>query len=299
MEWLLYGLTLLAAPLVPGWINKVKAAMAGRRGPPLLQLYRDVWKLARKETVETTELSVVGRWAPVVLAATGVVALAVLPIGNRSVIAFPGDFIALVYVLVLGRLLLVLAALDTGSSFQGMGASRELLIAALAEPAFLLGLTVLVIGTHELTLSGIFTNSLPYVDTAAIPALILAGVVFLLVALAENARIPFDDPNTHLELTMIHEVMVLDYSGVQLALVLYGGALKLVLFCGLLGRLILPLPVGGDAANAASAALGILLVATLIGLVESLTARIRMMRISHMLGTATAFAVLALLLTLS
>lgn len=299
MEWLLYGLTLLAAPLVPGWINKVKAAMAGRRGPPLLQLYRDVWKLARKETVETTELSVVGRWAPVVLAATGVVALAVLPIGNRSVIAFPGDFIALVYVLVLGRLLLVLAALDTGSSFQGMGASRELLIAALAEPAFLLGLTVLVIGTHELTLSGIFTNSLPYVDTAAIPALILAGVVFLLVALAENARIPFDDPNTHLELTMIHEVMVLDYSGLQLALVLYGGALKLVLFCGLLGRLILPLPVGGDAANAASAALGILLVATLIGLVESLTARIRMMRISHMLGTATAFAVLALLLTLS
>jgi formate hydrogenlyase subunit 4 len=299
MEWLLYGLMLLAAPLIPGWINKVKSLMAGRRGPPVLQLYRDIWKLAHKETVQTTELSVVGAWAPVVLAATGVAALAVLPIGNRSVLAFPGDFIALVYVLVLGRLLLVLAALDTGSSFQGMGASRELLLAALAEPAFLLGLTVLVLGTRELTLSGIFTNSLPYVDNAAIPALILAGVVFLLVALAENARIPFDDPNTHLELTMIHEVMVLDYSGAQLALVYYAGSLKLMLFCGLLGRLILPLPVGGDAANAASAALGILLVATVIGVVESVTARVRMIRISHLLGTATAFAVLALLLTLS
>jgi formate hydrogenlyase subunit 4 len=177
--------------------------------------------------------------------------------------------------------------------------SRELLVAALAEPAFLLGLTVLVLGTHQLTLSGIFTTSLPYVGTAAVPALVLAGVVFLLVALAENARIPYDDPNTHLELTMIHEVMILDYSGLHLAFVLYASSLKLLLFCALLGRLILPLPIAGNLASAALALVGTLLVATLIGVIESLNARVRLIRISHLLGTATAIAVLALLLTLS
>jgi formate hydrogenlyase subunit 4 len=148
-------------------------------------------------------------------------------------------------------------------------------------------------------LSGIFTTSLPYVGTAAVPALVLAGVVFLLVALAENARIPYDDPNTHLELTMIHEVMILDYSGLHLAFVLYASSLKLLLFCALLGRLILPLPIAGNLASAALALVGTLLVATLIGVIESLNARVRLIRISHLLGTATAIAVLALLLTLS
>jgi formate hydrogenlyase subunit 4 len=299
MEWLLFILALASAPLLPGWINKVKALFAGRRGPPLIQLYHDLWKLARKETVESEELSVLGRVAPALIAGTGIVALAVLPIGDASLLAFPGDFIVLVYLLVLGRLVLALAALDTGSSFQGMGVSRELLVAALAEPAFLLGLTVLVLGTHQLTLSGIFTTSLPYVGTAAVPALVLAGVVFLLVALAENARIPYDDPNTHLELTMIHEVMILDYSGLHLAFVLYASSLKLLLFCALLGRLILPLPIAGNLASAALALVGTLLVATLIGVIESLNARVRLIRISHLLGTATAIAVLALLLTLS
>jgi formate hydrogenlyase subunit 4 len=298
MEWLLFASALGLAPLLPGWINKVKALLAGRRGPPMLQLYRDLWKLARKETVESAELSALGRFVPALLVGTVIIALAVLPIGHRSLLAFPGDFIVLVYVLVLGRLMLVLGALDTGSSFQGMGASRELLLAALAEPAFLLGLIVLVLGTRELTLSGIFTNSLPYVGTAALPALVLAAVVFFLVALAENARLPYDDPNTHLELTMIHEVMVLDYSGLDLAFVLYASSVKLLLFCALLGRLILPLPVAGDL-SALTALAGTFLIATLIGLTESLIARVRLLRVSHLLGTATAFAVLALLLALS
>ena len=299
MTWLLFVLALVLGPLLPGWINKVKAVLAGRRGPPMLQLYRDLWKLCRKETVESEELSPLGRMVPALLVGTVITAFAVLPIGHRSLLVFPGDFIVLVYVLVLGRVMLVLGALDTGSSFQGMGASRELLIAALAEPAFLLGLIVLVLGTRELTLSGIFTNSLPYVGTAAIPALVLAGVVFFLVALAENARIPYDDPNTHLELTMIHEVMVLDYAGVDLALLLYASSLKLLLFCALLGRLILPLPAAGDLMSALSALGGALVIATIIGLTESLIARVRLVRVAHLLGTATAFAVLALLLTLS
>ena len=299
MEWLYYALALLAAPLLPGIINKVKALLAGRTGPPVLQLYRDVWKLAHKETVQSVELSPVGRWAPAVIVTSSIVALALMPLGARSLLAFQGDFIVLVYVLVLGRVLLVLGALDTGSSFQGMGASRELLIAALAESAFLLALTVLVLGTRQLTLSSIFTTSLPYVGAASVPALVLAAVVFLLVALAENARIPFDDPNTHLELTMIHEVMVLDYSGIDLAMVLYASSLKLLLFCLLIGRLLFPLAITKGLPNALPVIAGALLVAITIGIIESLTARVRLLRIPHILGSATAIAVLALLLTLS
>jgi formate hydrogenlyase subunit 4 len=210
---------------------------------------------------------------------------------------FEGDLVFFAYCLGLARFLTVAAALDTGSSFEGMGASREVLYSALAEPALLIGLAVLARVSGSMSLAGIFNGLGGEQWMAAGTALALVAVSFLIVLLAENSRIPFDDPNTHLELTMIHEVMVLDSSGPDFAMIGYGASLKLWLFGALIVSLVLtPFELGGHALAAAFLA-GMLLVGILVGTVESVMARLSLTKTPQLLAGAGALSVLAFLLS--
>jgi formate hydrogenlyase subunit 4 len=293
------AVVLLLAPALPGIANRTKSALTGRRGAPVLQLYRDLAKLWRKGVVYSRTTTLVFRLAPVALTATTILATALLPLNGRdALLSFPGDLVAFAGLLGVGRFLLVLAALDTGSSFEGMGASREVTIASFTEPALFLCFAVLVLATGELELSGMLGRSLSTAWHLAAPSLALVAAGFFIVMLAETCRVPVDDPLTHLELTMIHEVMVLDHSGPDLALILYAGAVKLALFGSLIVGVLLPragLPAGlGLPALAA----GLGLVAVALGVVESVTARLRMSRVPQLLIGATALAGFAFILLL-
>ncbi|MFA6108044.1 MAG: NADH-quinone oxidoreductase subunit H [Candidatus Latescibacterota bacterium] len=294
---LLSGLVL--APLLPGVINRVKALVAGRHGPPLLQGYWDLAKLLRKGAVYSRTTTWVFRAAPTVGLAAVVAALALVPAGRSpGAVAFAGDLILFAYCLGLMRFVTVLAAMDTGSAFEGMGASREVQFAAVAEPALLLALATLARLTGSLSLTGIDAGLSEATWTAAAPALALIGAALLIVFLAENARIPIDDPNTHLELTMIHEVMVLDYSGPDLAFVLYGAALKL----WVLGALIVEVAVATlgvtGPAGAGIFLLGMVVLAMAVGVVESVMARLSLLKVPRLLVAAGALSLLAFTLVL-
>jgi formate hydrogenlyase subunit 4 len=221
-------------------------------------------------------------------------AAAVCPLGGVAGLAgFPGDLILLAYLLGLMRFLTVLAALDTGSAFEGMGASREVQFSLLAELALLLALAAVAGCTHQWGLSqmyaGLFTAQSP-----GAAAVLIAGAMGI-VLLAENARIPVDDPNTHLELTMIHEVMVLDHGGVDLAFILYGAGLKLWVFSALLVGVGLPLRTGEPLADLAAGVAGVFLVAVLVGVIESTMARLRLLHVPRMLAVASVLAGTAML----
>src|SRR5437899_6916219 len=235
------ALSAALAPLLPGVINRVKAFFAGRTGPSLLQPYRDLARLLRKGTVFSPTTTGLFRLAPAAGLASTLVAVALVPAGGfPALVPFPGDFLLLVGLLGLARFILILAALDTGSSFEGMGASREAAFGALSEPALLLGLAAAVRVSGESSMTGMVAAASAGAWTHAGPALLLVLGSLLAVFLTENARIPVDDPNTHLELTMIHEVMVLDHSGPDLAFILYGSALKLWALGVLLVGILLP-----------------------------------------------------------
>lgn len=288
---------LLLAPLLFGVINRTKAVFAGRRGSPLLQTYYDLSKLLRKGAVYSRTTTWVFRAAPVVGLACALCAAALLPAsGLAAPLAFAGDFIFLAYVLGLMRFLTVLAALDCGSSFEGMGASREVHFAALAEPALLLALAVLARLTGSWSLSGSIAGLGQGPWLSAGPALVLVAATLLMVTLAENSRIPVDDPNTHLELTMIHEVMVLDYSGPDLAFILYGAALKLWVLGGLVVNVVLGLWGLTGWAAIAGFVVGMLLLAIVVGVVESVMARLSLVKVPHLLVGAGVLSVLALVL---
>ncbi|MFA5975355.1 MAG: NADH-quinone oxidoreductase subunit H [Elusimicrobiota bacterium] len=287
---------LLFAPLLSGIINRVKAVFAGRRGPPLLQPYHDMFKLLRKGAVYSRTTGGVFRAGPVVGLAAVLAALMIVPWGGaRSAVSFPGDFVMMVCLLGLLRFLTVIAALDTGSSFEGMGASREVTFSALAEPALLLCLAALARQSQALSLSDIFADLPAGVWTNAVAALALVAAALFVVCLAENARIPVDDPNTHLELTMIHEVMVLDHSGPDLAFIFYGSALKLWLFEALLVGV---LSSGTGQGNILFWIGGMAGLAVVIGVVESAMARLRLSRIAPLLVGAGVCSLLALLLVM-
>ena len=293
---LLAGLVL--APLLPGVIARVKARLAGRSGPPLLQLYFDLARLGRKGAVYSTVTGPVFRIGPAAGLAAAAGALALVPLGSvPAFAAFEGDLILLVALLGAGRFATVLAALDTGSAFEGMGASRESAFGALAEPGLLLALAALARATGSLSLTGIAAGHGPVAAHAG-PAFLLAAAALLILLMAENARIPVDDPNTHLELTMIHEVLVLDHSGPDLALIEYGAALKLWTFGALAAGVALPAAAGGLPGGSAVPLAAILGLAVVAGLVESTMARLRMNRVPHLLAIAAAFAALALGLVL-
>jgi formate hydrogenlyase subunit 4 len=287
--------------MLSGVINRVKAKVAGRRGQPVLQLYYDLAKLRRKGVVYSRTTTWVFRLVPVLGLAAAVMALLLVPAGASPAAAyFGGDILLFAYCLGLMRLGTVLGALDTGSAFAGMGASREVQYAAVAEPALLLAWATLARLTGSLTLSGMVAGLAEARNqvAGAVPVILLIGVALFILTLVENCRVPFDDPNTHLELTMVHEAMVLDYSGPDLATILYGAALKL----WILGAVVVDLAVAAwgwqGTIGAAAFALGMLLLAVLIGLVESAMARLSLLRVPRLLVAAGALSLLAFSLTL-
>lgn len=290
-------LALALAPLLPGVVHRTKAFFAGRRGPPLLQAYFDLWKLFRKGATYSRTATWVFRAGPIVNLACLVVALAVLPLGRLPAAwSFDGDFLFLVYLLGLGRFFTVLAAMDVGSSFEGMGASRETQFAVFAEPALLVGLAALARASHGLSLSDMMAGVPAVAVSGSWPLRILLVAGFFLLFLAENSRIPVDDPNTHLELTMIHEAMVLDHGAVDFGYVQWGAALKLWILGVWPVGLALPGSTGRPAADLAVGVAGVLGLAVATGIVESVMARARLPRVPQLLVGAGVMGALALLL---
>jgi formate hydrogenlyase subunit 4 len=290
------ALVLLVPPLLIGVIAKIKALAAGRSGPSLVQAYCDIAKLARKGAVLSDTTTKVFLAGPALAIAVPFLASLMLPLASRAPLAFTGDAILFVYLFALSRFFTTAAALDTGSAFEGMGAAREVTFAALAEPALFLGLLALARLSGSLALSEILE-----VRTAswreATAALVLIVASWAIILLAENARLPFDDPNTHLELTMIHEVMVLDHSGPPFGAILYGSAMKLFVFSALLAHVVLP-PLGSPLRDAGATILAVLGVSIAVGVVESAMGRLRLSRVPQLLVTASLIAGFAVVLVL-
>jgi formate hydrogenlyase subunit 4 len=293
-------LLLCCAPLLQGVIVKTKALFAGRVGAPLLQPYYDLARLLRKECVFSRTTTWVFLAGPVAGVAVPLLAALFMPFGALPApLAFRGDLLLVVYLFGLARFFTVAAALDTGSSFEGMGGAREVTFACLAEPILLFCLIVLACLADSLSLSTLLGPHLAAAWRG--PAGLSLGLVLVclfVVLLVENCRIPFDDPNTHLELTMIHEVMVLDHSGPPFALVLYGAALKMMVLGAPIVRLLLPVTTGSWAGDALLFLAGLLLLAVLVGVVESVLARLRLLRIPQILVGTTLLAGFALVLVL-
>ncbi len=262
----------------------------------MLQAYYDLAKLFRKGAVYSRTTTWVFRAGPTVGLSAVIVALAIVPLGGLPGLgAFSGDVILLAYVLGLMRFMTVLAALDTGSSFEGMGASREVQFSLLAEPALLLALAALAVCAKSLSLSDIYGLLYAGEPAHVAPAAVMVAAALLMVLLAENARIPVDDPNTHLELTMIHEVMVLDHGGVDLGFIQYGASLKLWVFSALLVGVALPLRTGQPILDLLLGVGGVFAVAVLVGVIESTMARLRLVRVPQMLVVANVLAIIAIL----
>jgi formate hydrogenlyase subunit 4 len=290
-------LAVLLAPALFGVVGRTKAFFAGRTGAPLWQPYFDLVKLFRKGTVRSATTTWLFLAGPAALAAAALLGAALLPLGpGSSPIAFGGDAVLFVYALALGRFFVALAALDTGSSFEGMGAAREVSFAALAEPALFFGFLALGKLGGSFSLSGMLDRPLLARWPDGGPAVALVAAAWFLVLLAENSRVPFDDPNTHLELTMVHEVMILDHGGPALGLVLWASMLKFGLFAALVVRLLLPVPESAPAVYAAGLAAGLLVVAIAVGVVESSLARLRLVRVPQLLVSACLLSAFALLL---
>ena len=288
---LIHVLLLLALPpLLSGVINKTKAWFGGRVGPPVLQSYYDLVKLARKGIVLSTTTTWVFRAGPIVTLASVLLAGLLVPLGAFDApIAFTGDLILFAYLLGLARFFTTIAALDTGSAFEGMGAAREVTFACLSEPAIFFALLVLARVSGSLTLTGMLHGPTDAFTAATAAPLILVAIGLFVVLLAENCRIPVDDPNTHLELTMIHEVMVLDHSGPLLGVILYAASLKLFVFGALLLHVVAPLQTDVAWANWLLFIGEMLALAVAIGVTESIMARLLMRRVPYLLTGALLF----------
>ncbi|HBA86204.1 MAG TPA: hydrogenase [Verrucomicrobia bacterium] len=278
-------------PLLLGVINKTKALFAGRKGPPLLQPYYDLFKLTRKHVVISEVTTWVFTAAPVITLTALLIAGILVPQGPfRAPLGFTGDLILFAYLLGLGRFFTTTAALDTGSAFEGMGAAREATFACMSEPALFFALLVLAKMSGSLVLGDLLHA--PLVTTgweAEAAPLVLVAVGLFILLLAENCRIPVDDPNTHLELTMIHEVMVLDHSGPLLGLVLYGAAIKLFVLSSVFLHIVAPFQSGRAGLDWLAFVGEMLGVAVAIGVVESVMARLQMRHVNYLLIAAILF----------
>ncbi len=292
-------LAMLMPPLLLGVIGKTKALFAGRVGAPFLQPYYDILRLLNKGTVFSTTTTWIFRAGPVVALATTAVAALLIPLGYHSApISFSGDMILYAYLFALGRFFTMAAALDTGSSFEGMGAAREATYSCLAEPTLFFALITLSRLSGSYSLSEMLSNVTTVVwSYAGASLLLLIGGMFI-VLLVENCRIPFDDPNTHLELTMIHEVMVLDHSGPAFAIVQYAAALKLFVLGAFFVRLALPFATGNTPLDWVVFMSSMLGLAVAIGVVESVMARLRLVRVPQLLVAATILAAFSTLLVI-
>jgi len=296
-------LVLLLAPLLTGYVRKVKARLQRRRGPPLLQPYLDLRRLLAKEVVLAENASWLFRVVPYLIFAVTWVAAALVPtFGTGFLFSWSGDLIAITALLGSARFLQALAGLDVGTSFGGIGSSREVMIASLAEPAMLMIVFTVALVAGSTQLSSVAGYMLSFEQGIRV-SLALALVALLVVAVAENARIPVDNPATHLELTMVHEAMVLEYSGRHLAMIDLAASLKLLLYISVIACIFTPLGLAGDNAGPLRDAIGLgsyfvkLLVAgTLLAVFETSIAKMRVFRVPNFLGAALMLALLATLL---
>ena len=298
------GLLLLLAPLVSGLIKNWKAKLQNRRGPRIWQVYLDLWKFCRKYMVISEHASWVFSFAPHVVFVTAVLAGLLVPMVTvQAPLSLFGGVLALVGLLALGRFFLALGGLDPGSAFGGMGSSREMTIAAIAEPALMLAIFTVAIAAGSTDLSRIVAATLGPGWRLLNPMHVLAFAALFVVLLAETGRLPVDNPATHLELTMIHEAMLLEYSGRNLAFMEWGASLKQLVLMTLLVNVFLPF---GLATDTTPAALGLgllaylaklLVLAGIVVVVETTNAKLRLFRVPDLLSAAFVLAALALFST--
>jgi formate hydrogenlyase subunit 4 len=296
-------LILLLAPLLTGFVRKVKARLQRRRGPSLIQPYRDLRRLAAKEAVIAENASWLFRVAPYFIFAATWVAAALIPtFAANLMFSWSGDLIAITALLGSARFALALAGMDIGTAFGGIGASREVMIASLAEPAMLMIVfsVALIAGSTQLsTIAGFMLTGAAGIRVS----LALALVALLVVAIAENGRVPVDNPATHLELTMVHEAMVLEYSGRHLAMIEWAASLKLMLYVSMIACIFLPVGLAGDTDSPAGNAVGIgswlvkmAVLGLALGVAETAVAKMRVFRVPNYLGAGLMLGLLGVLL---
>jgi formate hydrogenlyase subunit 4 len=289
------------APLITGVIRKMKAIMQSRRGPGILQPYYDLYKLFRKESVVSKDASWIFSLTPYVCIGAVLVGALMVPAFVTLSLGFVGDLIMVVYMLGMMRFFMALAALDTGSAFGGMGSSREMTLSAIAEPTMLLSILTLALIAGTTSLGDISSQLALHGPELVRPSLFLAFAALFIATLAENARVPVDNPSTHLELTMIHEGMILEYSGKNLALMELASMAKLSMFLAILASVFIPWGIA-TTTDAASIALGIvallakmLAMAAVIAYIESSTSKMRLFRVPNLLTVSFTLGLLAVM----
>ncbi len=307
VDWGLWGLALfqsvlflLGAPLLAGWVKRVKCRLQNRRGPSLFQPYRDLFRLFRKETLVAHTASPLFSAAPYIIFASTLVAVSVIPLlALQLPTTAMADVIVLVGFLGLARFFLALAGMDVGTAFGGMGASREMMVSALAEPAMLMAVFTLAMTAHSTNLSSMAEFNLSN-GLVLRPSYLFALLSLVLVAVAETGRIPIDNPSTHLELTMIHEAMILEYSGRHLALMEWTAQLKLMLYGVLICSVFFPWGIATELSVSAisfgllSIVLKLLLLGFLLAVAETVLAKMRLFRAPHYLNLAFLLSLLGL-----
>ena len=277
-----------------GIIIRTKSIFSGRKGPGIFQPLKDIWRLFRKGSVYSKTTSFIFQIAPSVYFASVLIAIAMIPFGSQpGLISFKGDFVFFAYILGLGKFFMIIAALDTGSSFEGMGASREALYSLLAEPAFFILMGSFALLTGHTSFQEIF-GSLHFGSYISYAVGVLAGFVITLITLIENSRMPIDDPKTHLELTMVHEVMILDNSGFDLGLILQAGNLKFAMYGGLIANFFLT-PGSELYFSIPIFIVTQIVFAVVIGFIESFMARFRMNHNPQYIFTLTSVSLLIFL----
>ena len=297
---LLWIFAVLTAPFFAGVIFKVKAFFGGRKGSPVLINYYTLIKLFKKGSVYSRSTTFIFKLGPMVSLGAAATALLFLPIaGHAPVVSFDGDVIFILYLLGLARFFTIAAAMDTASPFEGMGAAREAYFPIICEASMFMILILFYRLTGDLNLAAYFSGAQPlgFWQTAGSPMLFIV-FAFFIILLTENARVPVDDPATHLELTMIHEVMVLDHSGPDFGFIEMGAFLKLFFYAAIVSRLIFPFDLGHPAANLAMFSSGALIVYVAVGVVESIMARYRMDLVPKFVLTSFALAFFATVITL-
>ena len=294
------ALTIAVAPVLVGLMRKIRARLEGRVGPPISQPWRDLRKLLGKQRLVSANTGWVFSLAPLVLIASAALVAAIVPfLSTRSALDQVGDLFAVVYLLLLGTVFLSLAGLDAGTAFGGMGASRAMTITAIAEPTVLVAIFALSVSSGSSNLGAIVSSTLANPSTAASPQSLLAFAALAVVTIAETGRLPVDNPSAHLELTMIHEAMILEYSGPDLALLELAAHLRLVVFLGLLANLFLPWGIATTVqplhllAAAAAVLVKITLLAAIIAVVEVFIAKLRLFRVPELLAASFVLAFLA------
>lgn len=295
-------LLIAIAPLMAGIVSKLKAGMQNRPGSSVLQPYRDLIKLCRKDRVVSGSCSWIFRAVPIVCVSSMLILAAMTPFVYTGVLAPYGGLVTVVYMFTMYRFAMVLGGLEGGSTFGGMGSSREMMMSVLIEPALLLGIATLAVLSGAGTDMGDISEAIASMGMAAVgPALILAACSFMITLLAENARIPFDNPTTHLELTMVHEAMLLEYSGRDLAMMEYSSMLRMTIFMAMLGSLFLPWGIS-TTGDPASLVLGLVLamakmlaIAFVVALVESVLCKSRLFKVPNLLTVSFALSLIAMI----